>query len=162
MKSVGRSSKIAKFAPYLDDQGVMRVGDHLQDTCLPVETKHAILLGSRHLATLLLQFLHVSQMHQGVEHALGIARKYYWVLGGRRLQRSIAEKCVVRRRYRAQVATEGSPPPTRESRETLLSVQRSATSDQFHIQPKTRICSHLVPSQCTAKTVQSRGAALAE
>ena len=75
-KSVGCSSKIAKFAPYLDDQGVMRVGDHLQDTCLPVETKHAILLGSRHLATLLLQFLHVSQMHQGVEHALGIARKY--------------------------------------------------------------------------------------
>ena len=67
-KSVDRSSKIAKFVPYLDDQDVMRVGGRLQDTCLPEETKHPILLGSHHLTTLLLQFLHVSQMHQGVEH----------------------------------------------------------------------------------------------
>ena len=49
-------------------------------------------------------------MHQGVEAVLANLQKQYWIVGARRLLRSITERCVVYKAFTAQAASEVCPP----------------------------------------------------
>ena len=66
-KSVSSSSKIHKFNPFLDEDGVLRVGGRLQQTTWPFERKHPVLLDKHHLTELLVRHHHIERKHQGVE-----------------------------------------------------------------------------------------------
>lgn len=52
-----RSHALTRLRPLIDHEGILRVGDHLQNSNLPFETKHpAIIPGSSHLAKLIIDF----------------------------------------------------------------------------------------------------------
>ena len=67
-KELSSKSNIAQLCPSLDDQGIMRARGRLSKADFKFDTKHPIVLPSKHPATLLLMLkCHLDNYHQGVE-----------------------------------------------------------------------------------------------
>lgn len=65
-KPVNRGSSIGSLSPYLDSQGIMRVGGRLGLGCLPAEeTNPVIISGKTHATTLIVRHFHEKFEHQG-------------------------------------------------------------------------------------------------
>ncbi|KAL3248979.1 hypothetical protein MRX96_056235 [Rhipicephalus microplus] len=79
-----KGSPVLPLSPYLDGEGLMRVGGRLQFTDNHEETKHPIILPSTHPFTLLLiRKEHVRMLHSGVRDTLASLRESYWIIRGR-------------------------------------------------------------------------------
>ncbi|XP_003368031.1 conserved hypothetical protein [Trichinella spiralis] len=61
------SERVRVFEPFLDQDGLLRMGGRLRRSTLPPESKHPIILPHNHRVTeLLIKDHHVRQMHAGV------------------------------------------------------------------------------------------------
>jgi len=65
--SLKKSSTISQLDPFLDQQGILRIGGRLQESLvLSFNLKHPILIPkSTHLATLIIRHYHTLSAHQG-------------------------------------------------------------------------------------------------
>ena len=90
---VPASSSIASLSPYLGTDGLIRVRGRLQFSDLSFNEKHPIILPKSHLSWLLVQFQHCLMKHAGVSLVLVALRNEYWILGVRRLAKSVKKKC---------------------------------------------------------------------
>ena len=109
-KSLQASSKLIKFAPLIDDQGLLRVGGRLQMSTWPFDRRHTILLGKHYLTELLIRHYHQERKHQGVEALLAFLHQHFWIINGRRIVRKVKEACVKCRRYDAMACNEVTAP----------------------------------------------------
>ncbi|KRX44308.1 hypothetical protein T05_6686, partial [Trichinella murrelli] len=76
--------KLARFNPYLDENGLPRVGGRLQNSDMDAERKHPILLPSTHpVVMLLIKRVHERSLHAGTEQTLTDLRQRFWVLKDR-------------------------------------------------------------------------------
>ena len=65
-KPLAKSSSVLKLSPYLDADGLLRVGGRLQHSSIPEHEKHPILFpGRHHIAILLIRHYHDLTHHQG-------------------------------------------------------------------------------------------------
>ncbi|KRX70907.1 hypothetical protein T06_11700 [Trichinella sp. T6] len=97
------AERLKKFQPFLDDQSLMRVGGRLQQSALPPESKHPIILPSHQpLVELLIQDQHVRQLHVDVNQTLVGIRSKFWIFKGRNAVRKVIRSCPVCRRVDAQ------------------------------------------------------------
>ncbi|KRZ81127.1 hypothetical protein T08_3442, partial [Trichinella sp. T8] len=63
--------KLARFNPYLDENGLLRVGGRLQNSDMDAKRKHPILLQSRHpVVMLLIKRVQERSLHAGTEQTL--------------------------------------------------------------------------------------------
>uniref|UniRef100_A0A5S6R617 Integrase catalytic domain-containing protein n=1 Tax=Trichuris muris TaxID=70415 RepID=A0A5S6R617_TRIMR len=88
-------SKVAALRPYLDCQGVMRVGGRLQRAELPNTLQHPVVTSPD--GTLLRQMIwerHLDLMHAGSERVLAGLIADVWILSGRRCVRSVLRGCL--------------------------------------------------------------------
>ena len=90
--------------------GVMRVGGRISSSDLPFEAKHPALLSKHDLSEVLMRHFHLICKHQGVEYTLAVCRESIWLIGGRRMLRSVKAKCVTCRKFAAKCADEQSAP----------------------------------------------------
>ena len=104
--SLPPSSRLYKLSPFLDDAGLLRVGGRLQESELGYDAKHPIILAKHHLTELLLEMVHKQRLHQGVESVLAFLQRKFWILSGRRLLRSVTERCFACRWFKAKAAAE--------------------------------------------------------
>lgn len=90
--------------PYLDEDGVLRVGGRLQQSSLGSYQKHPIILpGKSHISTLIVRYYHQSVRHQGRHLTEGAVRSGgYWITGVKRLISSILHSCVQCRKLRGK------------------------------------------------------------
>eukprot|EP00117_Sycon_ciliatum_P039131 scpid69351/ scgid28965/ len=109
-----KESKLFQYQPFIDGDGVMRVGGRLASSDLMYGAKHSVLLAKHHVAEMLLRHLHLKSLHQGVESVLALARQQYWIIGDRHASRSVKSKCVICRRQDARAADEVSAPLPRD------------------------------------------------
>ena len=102
-RSLPSNSSLLTLSPYLDEDGILRVGGRLKASALPVGEKHPILLpGKHHVASILVKHFHEQAEHQGRHITEGAVRKAgFWITGGKRLISSIIFHCVTCRRLRA-------------------------------------------------------------
>lgn len=105
-----KGSTLEKLAPFIDGEGLIRVGGRLQESRMSYNAKHLIILGKHGLTELFLNHAHVLRIHQGVEAVLAYIRQRVWKIGGRRLLRSVTDRYVVCRRFRAEVANKVTAP----------------------------------------------------
>uniref|UniRef100_A0A1X7TEQ1 Integrase zinc-binding domain-containing protein n=1 Tax=Amphimedon queenslandica TaxID=400682 RepID=A0A1X7TEQ1_AMPQE len=111
-----------QFRLFLDDQGVWRCKERLENAKLSYSTCYPIILPKDHHFSLLivLQRAHHRVSHSGLKDTLTELRSRFWIPQGRSLVRQIINRCVVCRRYASSSYKAPSPPllPDYRVRET--------------------------------------------
>lgn len=81
---ISKSSEIIRLTPFIDDKGILRVNGRLQQSTLPYNERHPIIIPRRsHFVDLLVRHAHLQNLHGGVQTTLGCLRRNYWLLDGR-------------------------------------------------------------------------------
>lgn len=93
--TVHRSSCLKTLSPFLDEDGLIRVGGRLAYAPISNARKHPIVLPSDHKVTrLIFEGYHHEQLHCGPQALLAAVRRLYWPLRGRVIARSVTLRCV--------------------------------------------------------------------
>ncbi|XP_067216970.1 uncharacterized protein [Linepithema humile] len=93
---VNRKSSVLKLNPYLDANGILRVGGRLKHSKLSYDAKHPILIPGRHSFTrLIVIHEHTRLLHAGAQMTLSAIRQNFWPCIGRSVVRNIISKCVI-------------------------------------------------------------------
>lgn len=92
---LSNKSPLCKFNPYLDKNGILRVGGRLNKTNLPGNMKNpAILSRNGRLTQLIINQAHHITLHGGARLTLANIRQQFWILGGNRAVKSEIRKCI--------------------------------------------------------------------
>uniref|UniRef100_A0A182KH50 Integrase zinc-binding domain-containing protein n=1 Tax=Anopheles christyi TaxID=43041 RepID=A0A182KH50_9DIPT len=87
---VPKQSPLRTLNPFLDQQGIIRVGGRLRLSQLPYQAKHPVLLPKKHpFAQLICRYHHEELRHGGGRLLLSRVREEYWPLHGRHLVKGI-------------------------------------------------------------------------
>ncbi|XP_055714436.1 uncharacterized protein LOC129808690 [Phlebotomus papatasi] len=93
---------VRKLKPFLDSDGVMRVGGRIDQSAEPYNVKHPIILPRGRLAELVALSEHQRLLHPGPQLSLSSLRQNFWPLNGRNLVRKIVRNCIVCTRVKPQ------------------------------------------------------------
>lgn len=104
-KFISKDSSVLSLSPFLDSDGILRVGGRLSKaTHLVSKEKNPIILPSKHhVSRLIAIHCHEIVKHQGRHFTEGqIRSEGYWIIGGKRLVSSIIFSCVPCRKLRGR------------------------------------------------------------
>ena len=96
---------VRKLDPYIDEDGVLRVGGRLKNADYADQVKHPIILpkGS-HVTKLIIKHYHEYTKHQGKGMTLNeIRSRGYWIIGGSSAVSTVIASCVTCRKLRGPV-----------------------------------------------------------
>ena len=94
-KTISPNSKIVSLVPLIDSSGTLRAKGRLRKADLPYETKHPVILPSKHRAVQLhLNYQHKVFHHEGVEYIRNQVKKKFWIIELRNALRSVRHNCV--------------------------------------------------------------------
>ena len=94
-KQVSRKSKLLSSTPFLDDQGLLRVGGRLANAPIPFDQKHPVILApSNPLTTLIIRNEHLRLLHAGCQTVLDSLRTRYWLIACKNAVKNVLRKCV--------------------------------------------------------------------
>lgn len=101
-KDLNRGSSLLKLHPFLDSDGIVRVGGRLSKSDLSNHERNPIIIpGKHHIATLLVRHYHQLTKHQGRHFTEGSIRSAgYWITGAKRIVSSVIYNCVTCRKMR--------------------------------------------------------------
>ncbi|KAG7483457.1 hypothetical protein JOB18_048755 [Solea senegalensis] len=103
-KVIPKDSPLRKLDPYMDKEGLLRIGGRLRHGALDVREQFPIVIPARnHIGKLLVRHYHEKVKHQGrvfTEGSIRIAG--YWIVGAKRCINSILRKCVVCNKIRGR------------------------------------------------------------
>ncbi|XP_025156696.1 uncharacterized protein LOC112589053 [Harpegnathos saltator] len=117
-KPVVSFSPISSLHPFLDSNGLIRVGGKLGNAPLTDGGKHPVLLKAHSLLTQVIEHHHLRTLHAGPELTLASLRNEYWILRARAVVRAVLHRCVKCARARAELPAElmGHLPQVRVTR----------------------------------------------
>lgn len=100
--------QLRRFCPFLDKDGLLRVGGRLAHGRMAYETKHPLLLPRDHrLTALIIESYHQKFMHPGLQTLQNLLSQTFWILSPKRAIRSVISGCVKCFRAHPRLA----PPP---------------------------------------------------
>ncbi|XP_058813142.1 uncharacterized protein LOC131677376 [Topomyia yanbarensis] len=92
--AISKRSDLRLLSPFVDPDGILRVGGRLKLSEQPYMTKHPILIPSSHPFTrLVAQHYHLKLLHGGGRVTLAAIRQEYWPIQGRRVVNSVMRNC---------------------------------------------------------------------
>ena len=102
VKTMKRLSSLYKLDPFLDEDGLLRVGGRLRQSSVPYEVKHPVILPKKgHVTNLVLCHYHKLVQHQGRGITQNEVRASgFWIIGGSSVVSNHISKCVSCRRLR--------------------------------------------------------------
>ena len=115
-KDLCRKSTLLQRRPFLDPDGLLRVGGRLRRIELSSEQRHPVILHpTDRLTNLITRQAHSSNMHVGPTGLMGILSIRYHVVGVKALVKSISKDCVTCQRNYARTTDHlmGQLPPCR-------------------------------------------------
>lgn len=104
-----KNSPIRQLNPYIDGHGILRVGGRLRYTEeLTLREKHPIILPKGHFVSRLIAlYYHGKSRHQGCQFTEGAIRSAgFWLIGAKRLIRSLLGSCVKCRKLRGEARSQ--------------------------------------------------------
>lgn len=120
------SADVKPLAPFIDTEGIIRVGGRLSRAQISYEAKHQILLPFNHrYSRSLLFFLHHFRLfHGGVQLIMRTVRERYWILNCRRTAKHVINNCLVCFKIRPKMASQlmGELPEARVAQVTAFLV----------------------------------------
>lgn len=97
-------SRLLTLHPFLDDDGIIRVGGRLCNASIEYSQKHPIILPNKHhLTTLIIRDTHYRNLHAGAQAVLTIIHNTYWPISGKEAIRRVLRSCIVC--FRAKLIT---------------------------------------------------------
>ncbi|XP_015121007.1 uncharacterized protein LOC107043858 [Diachasma alloeum] len=88
-------SRFAKLTPFIDKDGLLRVGGRLTNANISYCQRHPLILPRRHPVTdHIIRNEHQLQLHAGAQATLYAIRRGFWLLDGRQSVRRIVRSCV--------------------------------------------------------------------
>jgi len=94
-KEISKSSQLLSLTPFLDKDGLIRVGGRIEEAELSFDEKHPIVLPKNHRITdIIAREEHLRQLHCGPQALLYAIRQKYWPINGRNLTRKITRHCI--------------------------------------------------------------------
>ena len=98
-KVIPQWSKLSKLDPFVDDEGLLRIKGRLEFSNLDYDAKHPVIIPKGQFATLLIRFQHKFMKHAGVDTVISSLRNNFWVIGIRRLAKTVVKECLSCRRH---------------------------------------------------------------
>ncbi|XP_061774720.1 uncharacterized protein LOC133564417 [Nerophis ophidion] len=101
-ESISKDSPLKALDPFIDNDGLLRVGGRIKEAQLQQQEKTPIIIpGSHHVAILLIRHHHEKTQHQGRLFTEGAIRSAgFWIVDGKRRVSSVIHACVVCRKLR--------------------------------------------------------------
>lgn len=89
------STKLQRISPFIDSNGLLRVGGRLKASSLSYDSQHPYLLPKKHpLVNLLIDKCHIQHLHAGPQLTQALLSKFVWILSARSVIRSRIFKCL--------------------------------------------------------------------
>ena len=97
-KPLDAKGSLLPLSPFLDKDGLMRVGGRLQHSNMTKNYKYPLLLPRfHHVTKLLIRQAHLSNLHSGVQATLYFLRQKYWLINNQ--LRYVIHKCTICSRH---------------------------------------------------------------
>lgn len=94
-KSIPKQSSLLTLNPFLDKNGVIRVGGRLQAAGISYDQQHPIVLPPKCIiTTLIARDYHRKFLHVGFQNLLYLMRMRFWPLHGKSLVRKVVHQCI--------------------------------------------------------------------
>ena len=106
--SLKRISSLYRLDPFLDNDGILRVGGRIKRANIPERLSHPIVLPQRsHITSLIIDHFHkeVNHMGRGATHS-NVRQNGFWVIGGSSAVACFVGKCVTCKRLRGSKLTQ--------------------------------------------------------
>lgn len=88
-------NNLSCLSPFLDEEGLLRVGGRLKNSSLPFNSKHPMILNGKHvLAKLIMEHTHITLLHAGPQLMLSTVRQTYWLTAGMSAAKKVVRNCV--------------------------------------------------------------------
>lgn len=112
-------SKLLSLTPFIDGNGIMRMNGRLENSLLPYDEIHPIILPpSAHFTRLLIDRVHQRTLHGGTQLMLAAIRRQFWIVNARNAVRHRIHKCITCYRHKVSTTRQlmGSLPSARVQR----------------------------------------------
>ena len=101
------SDPLRPLNPFLDADGLLRVGGRLSQSQKDYQSRHPIILhGKHHLASMIIQSEHERLCHAGPKLTLGSLQDLYHIVGARRVVRKCTRQCITCQRASPKITTQ--------------------------------------------------------
>lgn len=113
---VGLTEPLRPLHPFLDKEEIVRVGGRLQNSGLPYNRKHPIILPKlSRITDMIVHSEHLRLLHAGPKLLLSSLNERFWLIDGLRSVKKIVHRCVVCFRMKAEASSQlmGSMPVQR-------------------------------------------------
>lgn len=97
---IHKKSKILSLYPFLDPNGLLRVGGRLNKASIYYDAKHQIIIPKEsRIAKMIINDAHEVTKHRGTQLTMTNTRNQYWIIDTRKTVRNQIHKCVTCHRY---------------------------------------------------------------
>ncbi|XP_030761095.1 uncharacterized protein LOC115886162 [Sitophilus oryzae] len=104
--NINHNSKLFNLNPFIDANGLLRVGGRLENSAFHQDKKHPIIISAKtQLCKLIFKHEHVKMLHAGPQHLLSNIREHLWPIGGRNLAKHTVRSCVTCFRFKPTYIT---------------------------------------------------------
>ncbi|XP_042586327.1 uncharacterized protein LOC122138311 [Cyprinus carpio] len=104
-KEIQKKSGLRTLNPFIDRDGLLRVGGRLKHAPIEQGEKHPVIIpGKSHIALLITRHFHERVKHQGRLFTEGAIRNAgFWIVGARKRIHSVIHKCIIRQKLRGRI-----------------------------------------------------------
>lgn len=105
---VPERSTLQRLDPFIDEQGLLRVGGRIHSADISDPEKHPLIIPpNHHVVEILIQHYHDQVAHQGRHFTEGAIRSAgLWIVSGKRLISNVIHKCVLCRKLRGRMESQ--------------------------------------------------------
>lgn len=92
---ISKNSHLSSLTPFLDEEGIIRVGGRLKQSNQQHDAIHQMMLPDNDpIVKILVQKIHQDHYHCGPQALLAQVRQRFWPLKGKSLARAVVQRCV--------------------------------------------------------------------
>ncbi|XP_011859066.1 PREDICTED: uncharacterized protein LOC105556582 [Vollenhovia emeryi] len=92
---INKSSNLLSLAPFMGEDGLIRVGGRLKASALSFDACHQIVLPRNHILTKrIIELEHLRNMHSGLQATMAAVRQRFWPLSLRSATRKVINNCL--------------------------------------------------------------------